>query len=170
MVSLLDSLSNRRATATTGVTGFYHFATTRVLTAGASYAVGVAGLPLSFTDPNGQKTSITTYDSMLRATQQNDPDGGEVKATYSPTTITVNGYQSSSSDADTEVQFDGYGRVSRIAVANGQSSNPWYQQDICYTVMEMLVSSPIVIRVRDSARARSAQSQGPPTRMTFSDA
>jgi hypothetical protein len=39
---------------------------------------------------------------------------------------------SGSTYTDQETLVDGYGRISRTAIANGQASNPWYQQDFCY--------------------------------------
>jgi RHS repeat-associated protein len=90
------------------------------------------GLPLTATDPNTQITQIPSYDSMLRPTEVEFPDGGKTTWAYTPTTLTANTYQTSSVYSDTEIQLDGYARQSRSVVANGQSTNPWYQSDTCY--------------------------------------
>jgi RHS repeat-associated protein len=96
---------------------------------GESFDTAYTGLPLSSTDPNGQITTIPTYDSMLRPTEVDSPGNGKTTLSYSPTQVGQHTYQSSSVYADTEIQYDGYGRKSRTAVAN---SNGWYQADICY--------------------------------------
>lgn len=90
------------------------------------------GLPLSSTDPNAQVTSVSSYDSMLRPAEIQYPDGGETTWSYTPTQLSQHAYQTSSVYANTETQFDGYGRSSRIAIANGQAGSPWYQNDTCY--------------------------------------
>ena len=46
--------------------------------------------------------------------------------------MTQNAYQTASIFSTIESQFDGYGRQSRSFLSNGQSTNPWYQQDVCY--------------------------------------
>ena len=98
---------------------------------GESFDTAYTGLPLSSTDPNGQVTTIPTYDSMLRPTEVDSPPaaGGKTTLSYSPTQVGQHTYQSSGVYADTEIQYDGYGRQSRAAVAN---SSGWYQQDTCY--------------------------------------
>ena len=98
----------------------------------ASFDTSYSGLPLTATDANSQITSVSSYDSMLRATRINSPDGGVTTRSYSPTQLSEHVYQSSSTYADTETQYDGYGRQSRLAIANGQSGNSWYQKDTCY--------------------------------------
>jgi RHS repeat-associated protein len=65
---------------------------------------------------------------MLRPKEVDYPDGGKITLSYSPTQL---GQQNSIS-GDTEVQYDGYGRQSRVEVANGQSGSAWYQVDTCY--------------------------------------
>lgn len=99
---------------------------------GASYDTADTGLPLSFTDPNTQLTKIVSYDSMLRPTETDFPDGGKVTLSYSPRQLGQQVYQSASVFSDSETQYDGYGRPSRAAIANGQSGNSWYQRDTCY--------------------------------------
>jgi RHS repeat-associated protein len=102
-----------------------------------TYDTTHTGLPLSATDPNGAKTSIASYDSLWRPTEVDALDSGSNQiakaiATYSPTLVDQKTYQSASVFAETQTQLDAYGRVSRTATANGQSGNPWYQQDTCY--------------------------------------
>jgi RHS repeat-associated protein len=89
------------------------------------------GLILNSTDPNGQEVSYT-YDSMLRLSQANDPDGGQITHAYTPVQVSDHLYQNTSTYADTEILYDAYDRFSRIAGFNGQSGNDWYQQDECY--------------------------------------
>ncbi|MGC2163148.1 MAG: RHS repeat-associated core domain-containing protein [Silvibacterium sp.] len=89
------------------------------------------GLLLSSTDLNGQTTSYS-YDGMLRPTHTLYPDGGSTTITYSPNQIGLYRYMSSSTYENTQTLYDGYGRTSRVAVANGQGSNPYYQTDTCY--------------------------------------
>jgi len=48
-LSLVNSSGTTIATATTDITGFYYFATTGLLTSGATYSVSVTGLPTGFT-------------------------------------------------------------------------------------------------------------------------
>jgi RHS repeat-associated protein len=102
--------------------------------AGQSYDTTYTGLPLISTDPNSQPTTISTswYDSMLRPTEIQYPDGGETTWSYSPTTLTTNTYQTSGVYSTSEVQLDSYGRQSRVEMTNGQSGNPYYQTDTCY--------------------------------------
>jgi RHS repeat-associated protein len=90
------------------------------------------GLQTNWTDPNTEETVFKYSDPLLRLTETDDPDGGKTMYYYSPTQLLVYGYQSSSTYSDLEIQIDGYGRSSRGALNNGQSTNPWYQQDICY--------------------------------------
>ena len=103
------------------------------LASSTSYDTANTGLPLTATDPNSQVSSIASYNSMLRPTQINFPDGGKTVYNYeNPNQTGIDTYQNSSTYADTEIRYDGYGRTSRLAVANGQSGNPWYQADTCY--------------------------------------
>jgi RHS repeat-associated protein len=102
------------------------------LSSSATYDTSYTGLPLTTTDPNGQVSKISSYDVLLRPLTVNSPDGGVTTFTYSPTLVTQQTAQSSGVNAETETQLDGYGRPSRVAVANGQSGNSWYQSDTCY--------------------------------------
>lgn len=92
------------------------------------------GLLLSSTDINNQTTSYS-YDGMLRPTHVSFPDGGKATYGYTATQTSVYQYQNASTYSDSEILVDGYGRTSRVAIANGQGSNPWYQKDICYNAV-----------------------------------
>jgi RHS repeat-associated protein len=105
-----------------------------VLGSGQSYDTTNTGLPLISTDPNGQLTTVHSYDSLLRPLEVDSPDGGKTTWTYwNPNQVGQYIYQNAGGVyADTEVQYDSYGRQSRVAVLNGQSGNDWYQVDGCY--------------------------------------
>ncbi len=102
------------------------------LEAGAGYDTSYTGLPTGTTDANGQESKVTSYDEMLRPTEAQYPDGGETALSYTPTTLTTNVYQTASTYSTSEIQYDTYGRSSRSILTNGQSTNPYYQQDQCY--------------------------------------
>lgn len=90
------------------------------------------GLMLSVTDINNQTTSYS-YDGMLRPSQISYPDNGKTTYGYTPSQTSEYDYQNASTYADKETLYDGYGRVSRFAVYNGQqASQDWYQVDTCY--------------------------------------
>jgi RHS repeat-associated protein len=92
-----------------------------------------SGVQLSATGMNsGQTTQITQYDPLLRATEATLPSGSLVTASYNPTLIVSSQTMSSSGTAQSQTELDSYGRTSRVAVYNGQSSNAWYQVDYCY--------------------------------------
>jgi RHS repeat-associated protein len=102
-----------------------------------TYDTTNTGLPLSTTDANGAKTSIASYDSFLRPTEVDSFNSGNTllaksTASYTATLIQQNVFQNASTSVETLTELDAYGRVSRSATANGQSANPWYQQDTCY--------------------------------------
>jgi RHS repeat-associated protein len=99
---------------------------------GQTYDNNYTGLPLNSTDPNTQVTKITSYDPLLRPLEVQFPDGGETTWTYTPTSVLTSTLQTTSVSSNSEVQYDGYSRQSRTEVANGQSSNPYYQLDTCY--------------------------------------
>lgn len=99
----------------------------------------ITGLLTSTTDPNGTTTKYS-YDEMLRLHEIDiyDSSNGMVgKEVFNPTPTQFSDYryQNSSVYQDTEILYDGYGRQSRVAIANGQSSNPWYLSDTCYNSM-----------------------------------
>jgi RHS repeat-associated protein len=95
------------------------------------------GLPTLATDPNGAQATYK-YTGMLMPKEVDSLDSSSnlvAKTLYSFETVNQNGiltFQSATTNADTEPLLDGYGRLSRVAVANGQSGNPYYQQDSCY--------------------------------------
>jgi RHS repeat-associated protein len=92
-----------------------------------------SGVQLSATGVNPSQTvQATVYDPLLRPLAALLPNGGQVSATYSPTQVGTYQTMNSSASTNTQTLLDGYGRTSRVAVNNGQSSNPWYQVDYCY--------------------------------------
>jgi len=99
---------------------------------GAGYDTSYTGLLESSADPNSKTSNITSYDEMLRPLQATYPDGGKTTLSFTPTSVTQNTYQSSSVYTTSELQYDAYGRSSRSLISNGQASNPYYQQDVCY--------------------------------------
>lgn len=95
------------------------------------------GLGSTTTDANGTVQKVPSYDVFNRPNEQDTIDSGgntwaRTTFTYYPTALVQHIYQNSSVYTDSEVLYDGFGRSSRTAVSNGQSSNPWYQQDTCY--------------------------------------
>lgn len=114
------------------------------LTSTASYDVN-SGVLLNTTDPNGQVTTYSNYDSMNRAQIITAPDKGRTVLSFSPTQIV--GYRdidaATLAQTDYVLQFDGYGRKDRFAKANGQSPNGWYQEDYCYDANGRLAFQPV---------------------------
>jgi YD repeat-containing protein len=90
------------------------------------------GLPLTTTDLSGAQTTYVNYDWAGRPLTINYPDGGQMTASYSATQIGIEHLMNSGSRANTQTLLDGYGRTSRVAVGNGQLTNPYYQTDYCY--------------------------------------
>ena len=102
-----------------------------------TYDTANTGLPLSTTDANGAKTSVASYDSFWRPTEVDSFNSGNTQlakstASYTQNLIQQNTFQNASTSGETQTELDAYGRVSRGATSNGQSTNPWYQQDTCY--------------------------------------
>lgn len=97
-----------------------------------TYDTSYTGLPQTTVDMNGNEQTFTYSDPRLRITKTTNPDGGYTSWGYTSVQTSIYSYQNSSSHSDTEMLVDGYGRQSRGAFANGQSSNPWYQVDDCY--------------------------------------
>jgi RHS repeat-associated protein len=98
-----------------------------------------SGAALSATGMNaGQTTQVNQYDRLLRPTSITQPNGGTTTYVYSPTQTGVKPSLGSGITGDTETLYDGYGRMSRVAVANGSAANPWYQTDYCYNSLGQL--------------------------------
>jgi RHS repeat-associated protein len=102
-----------------------------------TYDTTNTGMPLSTTDANGTKTSIASYDSFWRPTEVDSFNSSNTQlakstASYTQNLIQQNTFQNASTSGETQTELDAYGRVSRSATTNGQSTNPFYQQDICY--------------------------------------
>jgi RHS repeat-associated protein len=140
--SVLTSTTPAGMTSLTYDSTFVYNTGATLPTPSSGVAIGVSqtfdtaytGLPLISTDPNSQQTKIpaTEYDPMLRPIEIEYPDGGQINWAYTPTTMTTTTIQTPNPTATSEVQLDGYGRLSRTEVANGQSGNDYYQQDTCY--------------------------------------
>ena len=95
------------------------------------------GVPLSSSDANGATRSYLSYDTVNRPGEINVKDSTgtlteRTTYTYTPLQMSTFAYRSTGVYLDTETALDSYGRLSRSATANGQSSNPWYQTDTCY--------------------------------------
>jgi len=94
------------------------------------------GLSTGQTDPNGTQNTPQGYDAFGRPTGFVVSNAGTTyaKSSFNNTSTQSSDYeyQNASVYADAETLYDGYGRVSRVANANGQASNPWYQVDSCY--------------------------------------
>jgi RHS repeat-associated protein len=98
-----------------------------------------SGALTSLTGMNsGQTVQITQYDGLLRPTAVTLPNTGTVSLSYSATQTGVNQTMGNGASTSTQTLLDPYGRTSRVAVFNGQSSNPWYQVDYCYDVTGLL--------------------------------
>ncbi len=109
------------------------------LATSASYDQQTGAL-ISATGMNaGQITQIAQYERLLRPSLVSLPNGGQVQINYeSPNQIGRYQPMGNGTAAGIETLVDGYSRPSRVAVANGQSSNPWYQTDYCYDAAGLL--------------------------------
>jgi RHS repeat-associated protein len=109
-----------------------------------------SGLPQSATDENNQIV-IQSYDSSLRLSITDFPDGGQRAMLYFDTISSAAGItvgMRTKLDATTYgfayVEFDGYGRKSRTAILNGTASPSNYdQQDFCYDALGRLSFSSL---------------------------
>ena len=98
-----------------------------------------SGVLISTTGPNaGQTTQVTQYDNMLRPYIVLLPNTGQIAYTRTGYNQTGVHQTTGIGPTDTETLYDGYGRTSRVVVANGASSNPWYQTDYCYNSVGQL--------------------------------
>lgn len=108
------------------------------LSTSASYDAR-SGAALSATGYNsGQTASIAQYDGLLRPITINLPIGQIIYDYSSTNQVGIANPIGNGQTADTQQLVDPYGRLSRTAVSNGQSSNPWYQTDSCYDVTGLL--------------------------------
>jgi RHS repeat-associated protein len=133
------------------------------LTGGASYDVA-SGVLLSATDANGEVTSYGNYDALNRAQQITYADGGHLYLTYSPTEIIQShDIDTSSARVITYTQYDGYARLSRTAVFNGQGTSPYYQVDSCYDGNGRLSFQPVPYQDAGFSAAKRCSGAGDTT-------
>jgi RHS repeat-associated protein len=99
-----------------------------------------SGVQISATGMNsGETTQVTQYNRLLRPTILSLSNGGSINYNYEGTNQTgVIQPMGNGQNVDTETLIDGYGRMSRVALYNGQPSNPWYQVDYCYDASGLL--------------------------------
>jgi RHS repeat-associated protein len=96
------------------------------------------GLPLTATDANSAQIKYASYDALLRPLEIDGLDSsGNMAAkttfTYSSPNVQYSQiYHNASTSGYNYTDYDAYGRTDRLAVNNGQASNPWYQQDGCF--------------------------------------
>lgn len=97
-----------------------------------------SGVQVSATGVNADQTQVLQYDRLLRPTVLSLPNGGRISYTHTSNQTGVAQSMDASTNMDTETLLDSYGRVSRSAVYNGQSSNVWYLVDYCYDTTGLL--------------------------------
>lgn len=114
------------------------------LSTSATYSSTAASLLTSTGMNSGETTTVNQYDALLRPTKVTTPSGSVLTYSYSPGGVSQSQVLDSSSgrSATTATAFDAYGRTVRTAVYNGQSSNPWYQQDTCLDQIGMVKFVP----------------------------
>jgi RHS repeat-associated protein len=118
------------------------------------------GRVINSTDQNGKVTSFF-YDSMMRPTQTNFPDGGQTAISYPSTTqVNVQNKINASESTLSSTLVDGYGRTSRTAVANGEST-PYDQQDFCYDGDGLLGFKSYPYQGNSPVFSTAAQCSGP---------
>lgn len=127
-----------------------------------------SGAPISATGMNpGQTTQVTQYDGLLRPTAVTLPNGGSTTHNYfwknslgyfQTSAVTA---LNSTTNADTEIEYDAYGRTSRVAVYNGQSSNGWYQVDYCYDATGLLQFQSTKYQSTGFVAAKQCSGNGP---------
>ncbi len=101
------------------------------LSTSANY-YGTTGQMQTSTDANAATVTYHNNDPLLRTTEIDYPDGGRETYSYYINQIGHNRTMNGSAETNTQTLYDGYGRVSRVAVGNSQGSNPYYQKDLCY--------------------------------------
>jgi YD repeat-containing protein len=98
------------------------------------------GLMTSGIDENGNLTTFS-YDSLLRPTRTNLPDGGQTIISYpDPRHVITRQTLMDPFATFSQVELDSYGRVSRMVVANAETAPfDFDTQDSCYDSMGRLV-------------------------------
>lgn len=119
-----------------------------------------AGLVMARTDQNLNST-LYTYDSMLRPLNINFPDGGQTSVSYPNATQTVvqRKIDGARSTFATTI-FDSFGRVSRTASGNGETSSPYDLQDFCYDLNGRLQYRSYPYQAGDYAGANDCSHAG----------
>ncbi len=88
---------------------------------------------------SGQTTTVQQYDPLLRPKSVVLPNGSQVtNIYYNPNQTGAKQSIGNGASTDTETLLDGYGRKSRVAILDGQTTNPWYQIDYCYSATGLL--------------------------------
>jgi len=87
---------------------------------------------------NNETTQTTQYDPLLRPRIVSAPDGGQATYTYGTNQAGISFKMDGTHNTDQESLYDGYGRLSRTLVYNGQTSNPYYLADYCYNAVGLL--------------------------------
>lgn len=124
------------------------------------------GVVTSTTDANGQPTTYSNFDQLNRSQliTYPQPDGGHDYFTYNPTQlIAQHDIDGGSSRVQRYTQYDAYGRISRVADENGQSSYDWYQTDYCYDVSGRLSFQPVRYQGGGWASAKRCSGAGDTT-------
>ena len=133
----------------------------------AAFDTGSTGLPWSSTDPNGAVTKVASYDAMLRPLEVDNPDGGKTTWIYrSPTQTSAAVWSTGSRNTDTETQYDGYGRMSRVEVRQNGNATSGTSETPATTRMETPRFSPTHIRAAGSGQPRCAPGRATATATT----
>jgi RHS repeat-associated protein len=99
-----------------------------------------SGMLYQASDQNAQVTAYT-YDNMLRILTASNPDGGQITYSYPNSQQTQVQRKIDATNLTNEwTEVDGFGRSSRSAVANGESS-PFDQMDRCYDPVHQTITT-----------------------------
>ena len=119
------------------------------------------GLVTSGSDENGNLATFF-YDSRLRPTQTNLPDGGQTTISYpDPRHVITRQTLMDPFATFSQVELDSYGRVSRMVVANGETAPfDFDTQDSCYDFMGRLVFQSYPLQNAGLATAKVCSGAG----------
>ena len=173
-----DAGTLRQTSGSNGITNYTSFDSTDTFATGATLPPTPSGITLtqsavqdsssgvtkSTTDPNGLQTTYGDFDALSRPQLITYPDGGHEYLTYSPgQLIDAHNIDSSGARVERYTLYDGYGRLSRIADENGQSSNNWYQMDYCYDANGRVTFQPVRYQGGGWATAKQCSGAGDTT-------